>query len=338
MSSRYQLIVLKKCLTLALFVVNFLGLWSFRFVGCKSRIKYSYIKAIHSIVIFSIGLCTYAIISKTTFAADDTLFFGSFTLRLVLFIYGYAVLVSFAIAYLGQHWMTRKIEITYTKCMDVVDTMGNSFWPVDFSNYLIEMLFKAIIFDIFQGVVSFNNMTNSSVVIRSRPLLSIILLIPYFVGRFHTNIFFGALLAINVYMKKLNCYLTDIVSKAAYINGQNGAKNKCFRMDNYCYFSDEIDKLSDLYLKLVDATKSLNSIFSVAITFWNAITLLTLITQFLYQFASIIEMMQGKKEYTMMMWIFGYISILLSTLDLLATSNACQRIVNSVSPVSVYSN
>lgn len=332
MSNGYQIIVLKKLLTIVLFSVNVVGLWSFKFVACKRRIKYSPLKAIYSISMLSIGLCAYTFIGKASFF-DHKQFFGSFTLRLALVTYAYSVLVSFAIAHLQQHWLARTIEMTYIKCVDIVATMDESFWKVDFSRYIIELMLKTIVYDIINGIISFNNMRNSSVLISTRPYLAIILMVPFIVGRFHVNIFYGVILAINVYMQKLNGYLIDIVTKAAYINATNSPRHKCFRMDRYCNFSDEIDKLSALYVKLVEATKLLNSIFSLTITFWNTTTFLICTVQFLYQFISIMELSQERKESTMTRHIFGNFIIFLLAFDLLTTTNACQRIVNSVSQV-----
>lgn len=320
-------------LTVALLMANFLGLWSFKFVRYKNHIQYSTIKAIYSISLFSIVLSLYGIIGAITFLRERDIFFGSFTLRLAVMIYTYSVLMSFAIAYLNQHWLSRKIEIAYIKCKDIVDAMSGSLWTVDFSSYLIEIILKTIVFDIINGMISYNNMIHSSVVLRSKPILTIVIILPVIVGRWHINMFHGAVLAINVYMRKLNCHLIDIVTKASYVNGEDGPTHKYFRMDNYCCFSDEIDKISALYFKIVDATKSLNSIFSMGITVWNITTILILTVQLLHQFISIIELNQEKTEVTsatLALYINGQISILLSSLDLLSTSNACQRIVNSV--------
>ncbi len=331
MSNGYQIILFKKCLTVSLFAINIFGLWSFKFVRRKQQIKYSFIKAFYSLTLLCIGMSAYGIIGMTAFDQGETIFFGSVTLKLVLYACGNTILVSFVIAYLGQHWSASKIELTYNKCMSIVDIMTDSFWSVDISFYILETIMKTIVFDTIHEFVSFNNIIHSSDAMRAKPVLALFLMLPDLASRMHVNMFYCSLVAINVYMKKLNGYLNDVVTKSAFITGQNSARHKYFKMDNYCCLSDEIDKLSSLYLKIVDATNSLNSIFAVAITFWNATTHMILVVQFLYQFIALMELIHERKESTVMLYAFGYFSILLSLVDLLTTSNACQRIVNSVS-------
>lgn len=331
MSNRYQMIVLQKGLIAALCAMNWVGLWSFRFVGSKRQIEYSRIKAFYSIFVLCAGLCAYVIIGHFAFLRDDKTFFGSFTLRLVLIIYAYTILSSFAGAYLEQHWFAKEIELTYAKCMDVVDAMSNLTRDIDLSSHIVEIILKTIVFDFIHGVATFNNISNSSDLVKEKPYLGCILIMPQIMVRLHMNIFYGALVAINVYTTKLNDNLLHIVSRAASMAGQDRVKHKWLIMDSYCCFSDEIDKLSALYFKLVEATKSLNSIFAVALISWNLTTILILTVQSLHHFISIIELMEEKRETAKVIHLFGYLSIFLSTIDLLSTSNACQRIVNSVS-------
>lgn len=328
MSNRYQIIVLRKGLTVALFAVNIFGLWSFKFVHGKKSIKYSFVKAMYSIFLLCSVLCACATVGKMSFMEDGTIFYGSFTLRLVLVTYGYSVLVFFVVAYIDQHYWTREIETIYIKCKDIEDTMNNSFWNVNFSSYLVEMILKTVIYDIIFVVVAFNNMTNSSDVIKAKPFFTIILSMPLMLGRFHVNVFYGAILALSIYLKKLNGNLNYISNKAVDLNKNNRTNH------NYCYLSDEIDKLSTMYFKLADATKSLNSIFSLPLMLWNTTTLLSLTVQLLYQCVSMMELIQERKESTVMLYLFGYFSMLLSAIDLLTTTNACQRIANSVSLVN----
>lgn len=253
MSNRYQIIVLQKGLTVALFAMNWLGLWSFRFVHSKRQIKYSGIKAFYSIFVLCVGLCAYNTIGKIAFHRDDdTIFFGSFTLKLVQLCYAYSILASFAGAYLEQHWFAKEIELTYIKCMDVVEAMRDFIWDVDLSSPIIEIILKTIVFDICHGVTTFNNISNSSDVIKAKPHLGYILIIPQILVRLHLNILYGTLVAINVYVTKLNGYLLHIVTRAASIAGQHSTKHQWLAMDSYCHFSDEIDKLSALYVQFLE--------------------------------------------------------------------------------------
>lgn len=259
-------------------------------------------------------------------------FFGSFTLRLVLTVYGHTVLVSFVFAYLGQHWYAEEIKIAYIQCKDIVDSMGDSFQNINFSSYLFEMLLKTVVVDIVTVIVSYSSVSSTDL-LASRPYFVFALMLPPYAVRLHMNVFYGAVLAIDVYVRKLNCHLVDIVAKATY----NSARHKHLKMGNYCFCSDEVDRLSMLYSKLVQATKSLNSIFSIQIALWNTTILVTLIVQFLLQFVTIIELALNRNETAMMINIQGCISIIISSFDLLSTTYACQRLNDSVNYLPLFS-
>lgn len=332
MSSNYQIWVLKKCLALAFFTIKFIGLWPFRFVVAKGQIKYSIFRAIYSIFVLCVVITLYTIIGTISINGDENPFFGSFTLRLVITIYAQSLLVSFILTYLGQHWFATEMEIAYRKCKDIVDAMNNAFRNGDHSNYLFEIILKTIVVEILQGIVVYNNMTRSSDLMKSNVYIAIILMTPATVVRFHMNIFYVLVLTMNVYMKNLNCCLVDILAKAEYMDGLTGGKHKYLRMDNYCYFSDEIDKLTALYSKLVQGSKAFNSIFNVPIIFWNATILLTLTIQFLFQFVTIIELINKQEETVFMLNLFGILGISISCFDLMSTSYVCQRIITTVHP------
>lgn len=326
MSNRYQIFVLKGGLAITFFAIKLFGLWPFRFVNCKSQIQYSLLKALYSIFVLLFGTLSYTKIGSIVFS-DGNHFFGSFTLRLVGTIYAQTVITSFVLTYLGQHWFAKDIVIAYSKCRDII--MNEIFENVDFSSYLPEIILKTIVIETLQAALSFTNMTNASQLINARPYLAIILMMPSIVVKFHTNIFYVAVVAINVYIKKLNCCLLDIGSKIDCMNEEN-IKNKCLQVINYCKFSDEIDKLSLLYLKLVQGTKALNTSFSIQIILWNTTLLFALTLQYLYQFITIIEIIHDPNETVLIIIFIGFTAILISLIDLFVTTYACQRIVNTV--------
>lgn len=320
MSKRYQTVFLKGGLAIAIFLINLFGLWSFRFVHCKSQIQYSRCKALYSICVLVLGMCTYSIIGSIAFS-DEKEFFGSFTLRLMVTVYAQSVLVSFLFAYLAQLWFEKDIAIAYNEYKNIM--MNQSLSSVDFGNYLPEIILKTIVIEIAQAAVAFNNMTMSSELLVSRPYLTVILMLPPIAVHLHLNIFYIAVVAIDIYIKNLNSSLVDIGSKIDYINGES-------TMYNYCYFSDEIDKISASYFKLVQATKDLNKFFSIHITLWNVSVLLSLTLLYLFQFMTIIELMFNTNETAYKQNMFSILAIIISSIDLIITSYNCQRIVNAV--------
>lgn len=193
----------------------------------------------------------------------------------------------------------------------------------------MEIILKTTMFEILQEVVAFNNISTSSELLISKPYLAFVFIAPSVVVRFYTNLIYGTLLVISVYMKQLNSYLVDIMTRADYVNGLNTGRKKRVWMDKYYDFSDQIDKLSVTYVQLVQTTKTLNSIFSIQIAFWNVTIIITLTVQFLFQFITIRELIHKGYEATMLN-MFALLAILLSIFDLLTISNAGERIVNAV--------
>lgn len=319
---RNQTKILKGTLAVALFTFNVVGLWPFRLSNCKRKIEYSSIKATYSILIFLFGTVSYQIVGSMMFNGSSELFFGSFTLRLILMLYSQSVWISFIFAYLSQHWFANEIQNVYAKCVDIVDTMNNSsFRDIDLSIYFFEMTMRSIITDIVQVVV-FSYIFSST---GTQTYVTFILVFPSLAVRLHMNVFYGIVLAINVYISKLNCRLAEILAKVTY-----DTRHKHLKMVNYCYCSDELDKLTALYVKLAQATKSINSIFSIHLALWNATIVLTLTLRFFALTISIIEIILNRSEVAFMLNLNGCIFTVVILFDLFSMSYACQRINNSV--------
>ncbi|XP_037044059.1 uncharacterized protein LOC119079997 [Bradysia coprophila] len=332
MDNSFQIVILRRGLKFAFFVVHFFGLWPFRFVHQNSQIKYSFIKAIHSICLLFGGIIVYQVIGAMTFDGGNKAFFGSYTLRYVLLIYAQSVLLSFVFAYLGLHWFAKEIENAYIKWMDLVNEMGDCLYNFDLSGYIWEFVLRTIVVEIIQGIGSYTYMTNSestTELIATRPYLVFFLQLPPYVARLQMNIFYGVVVAIHLFTRIVNFRLTNIVAEAT-----ETARYKHIQMCNYCHCSDELDRLSTLYLKLAQATKSMNSIFSIPIVLWSTTIIVTLTVQLLNQVISVIELTLHLSKNALIFNVYGCLAIILSTFDQLSISNACQRINNSTSKAS----
>lgn len=144
-------------------------------------------------------------------------------------------------------------------------------------------------------------------------------LLPPIAVRLHLNLFYGALLVFNVYFKKLNESLNDIVTKAKIIGSHN-----------HCDLSDEVDAIAILYFRLSEAVKLINSIFSVNNTVGHALIVLGLTIQSLLLFLAIKELIRLGSDFIIFHSIVGFFFILLSSYDLLTTAYAAERLVKEV--------
>lgn len=330
MNIKYQRQVLKKALSLSLLAVNIFGLWPYIFIQKNRRLKYSYLKAVYSAFVLCLGLSTYMIIGPYMFTEiREKHFFDSFTLKLVTTVYAILILMSFLLVYVGILTNSKKVQITYIECKEIVDAMNETFrnentvvW-----RYLLEILLKTVIFDFIEGFLSLQNYSISTAMPSK---LYVVLLFPPIAVRLHMNTFYCALLVFSFYFRQINIMLNEIVSEAKIFRYRSTSKSQWIWMEKHCELSEQIDNLSILYFRLAKAVTSINSIFSVTITMWYIINVIGLTIQWLLQFVTIIELIQQGKYSVYLQNIFGFSLIVLTTFDIFITSYACERLLREV--------
>lgn len=320
----FQVIVLKKLASFFLFAVNIFGLWPFRFVQRNRRIKYTYLGAIYSALVLCLGSSTHWIVGEYIFRIIRKKHFNSFTLKSVTSCHGYSLLTIFLFVYIGLHLNARKIEIAYRKCKEIFDVM-NEFYSrqrIGIWIYLLDIVVKTVVFDFIMSILSLQSYNHSTNIMQHKIFL--LLLLPPIAVRLHLNIFYGALLIIEAYLKMLNGSLNDIVTKAKIVHR---SKNRLMGK----FLSDQVDEIAIIYFRLTEATKSINAIFSVNITIGLALHLITLTIQSLVIFVEIKELLrQGTDLITLENILFGCCSLFLTFYDAFTTAYAAERLVREV--------
>lgn len=324
MLTNYQLRALRIALSFFLFFVNIFGLLPFSFVPSNRHIKYSFLKAFYSISVLCLGMISYWIIGTYVFGTIRKNYFNTFTLKLVTTIHGYSILIIFLFVYIGPHINSRKIEITYSKCKEIVDAMNDFLRQkrVDIWIYILDIIVKTVVLDIFVALLSLRSFSRSTDIMATK--IFFLLLLPPIAVRLHMNVFYGALLIFNVYFKKLNESLNDVVTKAKIVRRQNHFMENCWDL------SDKLDAIAILYFRLTEAMKSINSVFSVNITLGHALIVVALIIQSLLLFVGIIELVRQGTDFIIFYNTLGTIFIFLSSYDLLTTAYAAERLVKEV--------
>lgn len=319
----YQVPVLKKLLLFFLFAVNIFGLWPFKFIPSNRHIKYSCLKAFYSAFALCFGTSTYWIIGDYVFHIIRKNHFNTFTLKLVTSIHGYVILVIFLFVYIVPHIYCRKIEITFKKCKNIFDVMNTSFSHkrIGIWTYLLDIIVKTVIFDIVVALISLESFSRASNIMSTK--IFFLLLLPPIAVRLHMNVFYGALRVFNIYFKKLNERLTEIVAEAKIVHSENHCQK-------YCDISDKIDEISIIHFRLTEATKSVNAIFSVTITLGHAFILIAVTIQSLLFFVGILEIMRKGTNFFILHNIFGCIFVALSFYDMCTTAYAAERLVREV--------
>lgn len=319
MLSDYQLPVLKKFLSFFVLIVNIFGLWPFKFISSdRHHIEYSCLKAFYSAFALSFGMSTYWIIGQQTFHIIRKQRFNSFTLKFATSMHGYAILVIFLFVYIVPHIYRRKIEITFTKCSKIFDTMNEFFSHKRFNiwSYLLQIFLKVVVLEIFVASLSLQIYSSFSDILHTKFI--VLLLLPPIAVRLHINVFYGTLLMFSVYYKKLNESLHDVVDE---VNNIEPLSN----------LNDRLDAIHLMYFRLTEATKSLNEIFSITITLGHALILIALTIQSLLLFVAFIAIVEQGTDFFVSHTVFGILFIFISFYDLYATTYAAERLLNEVS-------
>lgn len=329
MSNHFQLIVFKRVLAFFFAVVNFIGLWPFKFHRNHRQIRYSYPKALYSVFVLCFGLASYSIIGAYVFGlVSQTYYFATFTMKLTAIVYAQSVMISLFFVYISQNINSRKIEITYSKCKEAIDTISEAF-SKEFSNFwvlFIDFMFKALVYEICQAYLSVDNFSRFPTNWLIKPYF--ILLFPQIAIRLYMNTFYVAILMCNEFFKQLNKCLLDVADRAEIIRSEKGP---WIITEEFCYLSDQVDKLSTIHCRLTEAIKSLNSIFSFNITVWYLIIVLALIIQCLLLFVTIIQTASTRIEFYFLQNVYGFCFISFTFYDIFTTSYVCERLVNEVS-------
>lgn len=314
------------------FAANILGLWPFRFVQFKRRIKYSYPKALYSIVILCLGLFSYCTLGNYVFSVvKKRQLFGSFTLQLMTFLYVILTLASYLSISVAQHRNAKKIECVYVKCKEIMEMLNEKchFKINDFSICLFDFVAKAIIVEFVNDYLVLRFTLNSSFTLENF-IFGLLLSMPWITSRLYINVFYGVILVVSVYFRRLNKCLNDIAHEVARLNLKNGVKSKIILMEKYCDLSDQVDHICELYFRVTEATRIINSIYSFKFWLWNVTILLTFIIQILIQFIRIIELIQTGSKVEYLENLHEYATILLLGYDYFSTAYACERLVNEV--------
>lgn len=323
MLTDYQLLAFKKLLSFYHFVVNIFGLLPFSFVQHNRHIKFSLPKAFYSISVLCLGMSSYWIVGSYHFRIRRN-HFDSFILKLVTSVHGYSMLIIFFFVYIGPFINSRKIKIAYSKCKEIVDAMDEMFRHkrIGIWVYILDIIVKTVVIDALVAWLSYSFNFNSYNIFGTNIFL--VLLLPPIAVRLHLNVFYGALIVVNVYFKQLNESLNDTITEAKISDSQKRSSEKCGDL------SDEVDNIAILYFRLSDALKSINSIFSVNITLGHAITVITLTVQSLLLFVGLLEWFRRKNDLVVFYNSLGLIMTALWSYDLFTTAYAAERLVNEV--------
>ncbi len=325
MSTVYKVLALKKFFSFLLCTLNVFGLWPFKFVKSSRHIKYNCFKAFYSAFTLCFGISTY--IKAANYIQDrfKKKHFNSFTLHIATSINDYAIVIVFLFAYTVPHIYSRKIEIAFSRCRKILDVMNRSFYHdhIDIWTILLHIIVKTVLYEIIVIFLSFQSAFHGNMP-KQVFVVMYLLLLPEMAVRLQMNVFYGALLAFNIYFKKLNESLIDTIAETKIIGSQHHLMRK------YCQLSDRIDEISTTYFRLIEATKLVNGIFSMPITFSHSFILIRITINLLLLCVATMAIIKHGAYSLLALSVIGWTNLLLVFYDIYTTAFAAERLVNEV--------
>lgn len=331
MSNRQQYIA-NKIIVSTYFVVQLLGFWPYKSV-IKTQIEHSFYGVIYSVVVPILMLYAYVSFGSDAYSGTTTsnATFSSWTLQLVVLLYSYIVIVSYVFLYIGQHLIFRKTKLAYYKCKRVADCMkGFQRKFVDIKLNIANALFKTIIYDLLHFALFYYNLSLVTDKNELRFYAAIFVYLPVFAIRLHANVFYEGMLIANVFFKQLNYAIKDILSSIDTIGTLQSGQNRVLYVDELNRLNCEFEKVSMIYIEVVDATRSFNAIFGFQNVLWITMQLLILIIQNFYQFVAIVELIVKNESSLANQSIAIFGAIILSSYEVLSTTHACNTVVTEV--------
>lgn len=327
--SKQQYNIAKKIILLTFFATKVFGLWPYKIHLTKHRIEHNYFSVLYSVVLPILTLFAYTQIASDAFntsTKSDT--FSSWTLQFVVLFYSYLVMLSYVLLYLGQHLQYQKTRLAYLKCRRVADCIKE--FLIDFLDIkisIISALFRTFIYDIVHFSLFLYNLalvTDKDF----RLFLAVLIYLPIYAIRLYANVYYLGILIAYVLMKQLNYNLKSILSSMKDI-GNIRENSKVIYVERLDQINCELEKVSKIYLELVDATKTFNSVFGLHNVLWITMQLVLLITQYFYQYVAAVQLFKYNNDVSDQ-YILISSALMLSSYEFLTTTNTCTSLITEV--------
>lgn len=318
-----QYVIVTKTIVVTFFIIKVFGLWPYKFQLSSHQTEYSLFSIIYSIFAPVIILCAYVYIGSDLYSESSenppSKVFTSEPLQMILFSYSYLVIISCVILYAGQHLQYKRKKVAYFKCKKVADCMSEFIKDYeDVQPFVTRFFLKTLVYDILNFSLFVYSLSLVTDRLRSQPYLSILIYLPTYTIRLNTNVFYGGILFFNLLYKQLNGCLSKLLQQ-----------NQHLCEAELSDLNIQLEKASMLYFELLAAMKAFNSVFSFQITLWITTQLITLTTQYFFQYVAVVELIVNQNYFVKQnLTVLG--AIVMSTYELLATGYACNSLVREV--------
>lgn len=328
--SALQYKIFDKCVFAAILYAKVIGLWIY---GIEhSRIKYSFLRVVYSISFYVFMLVGYLAVGREFVVSANKTLFVSNAFQSIFLLQTNIILISSVSLYTIQFLQYEKRKFAYEKCKDAVNLVKlHQLKVVDIRKYLVLFISKAVGIDLFTfTAIWFNWSLTQSGSDAYSPIYLVFTFLPISIVRFSTNIFYGGTLIVEAIFRQFNQILNDVFLQAKFYQLNNVGRGKVNSVLTYSRLSEEIDRLSVLHSKLIQATEAFNSVFSFQNVLSIILTLLTLVLRCFYEYIAVVEVITKENTGGLYRCIVMGITVSIASYDLHSTCSACESLVNQV--------
>lgn len=326
--SALQYKILDKCLTAAFLYAKVFGLWIYHIH--HSRIRYDFLRVVYSISFYVFMLVGYLTAGKDFVVSANKKLFVSFAFQSIFLLHTNIILISSVSLYSIQFLHYEKRKLAFQKCKEALSLLRlHHFKAVDIRTHLILFVFKSYGIDAFTfAAIWFNwRLTNSG---GSSQIYLIFTFIPIIIIRFPINAFYGGILFIETIFRQFNENLDQLLLQAkvpqkCYVEGK-----KHNSLLTYSRLSEQLDRLSVLHAKLIQATEAFNSVFSFQLVLAIISLLLTMVLRCFYEYIAIVEVITKNSSGGVYRCLLMGCTLSIATFDLYSTCSACESLINQV--------
>lgn len=332
MTTQFQYKIFKKCLAVTFFLAKAYGFWLYKNDHDQRKIKYDFVRIAYSICFSTSLFCGYFAVGQEFLYSANKTMFVSFAFQLVFFVHTYIIVISCTSLFLNSYLEYEKRKFAYEKCKEVIDSLKlYDFKMLDIRKYLVLFIVKAAVID---ALVFTTFWVNWIFIAATKSFYEFYILaftfLPLMILRLYINLFYGGVLIIEVIFKQLNKNLNDLIRQASELYTKSAGKKK-FSMRKHWELCEELEKISVLHAKLIDATKAFNSLFSVQMVLSVVSLLFILVLRFFYLYIATVELITKKGGISEIHRCISLCcSITLAWYDLYSTSSACDSLVTQV--------
>lgn len=330
-TTKFQYKILKKCFALTVFFVKAFGFWLYKIDHRNRTIKYDFFRVIYSISLNIFFLYGYSTVGSDFVYSVNKKVFVSFAFQFIFFLHTNIILISFLLLYLSQYVLYGKRKFAFEKCRAVVEAV-KCYQKMNVSHirkYLLRFAIKAVAIELIMfGALWFNWLMLDALNSFAQFYLLAFTYLPLCIVRFHTTVFYGGILVIQVVLEQLNENLSNVLQQATHhqLHVKNAANDKFYRK-----LCDDVEKLSVLHGKLNEAAKAFNSIFTIQIVLSIISLIFLLVLRCFYLYVAVVDVITRKGFSGLYRCGFTCLVMILSSYDLYSTSAACVSVEIQVS-------